>query len=390
MDTIALGQALIQCQSVTPEEGGALALLEKILAKAGFTVSRPVFSETGQADVENLYARFGTQEPVFVFAGHTDVVPVGDEAAWLYPPFAGKIDKEILYGRGAVDMKGGVAAMVSAALRFLEKNGGKINGSIVFLITGDEEGPAVNGTKKLLEWAAQKGETFSHCVLGEPTSVETLGDTLKIGRRGSLSGILTVAGVQGHVAYPHRANNPMRIVPKILGSLMQPLDSGTAHFDASNLEIVSIDTGNTAFNVIPASVKIRFNVRYNDNFTIESLQQTLLKRIAPYQENYTLALDFLENASASFITQPGAFISLLAETVNAVTGHTPNLSTGGGTSDARFIKDFCPVVELGLVGTTMHQVDECVPLAELRQVTDLYEEILKRYFAVSMEPSPSK
>jgi succinyl-diaminopimelate desuccinylase len=380
MDSLSLAQALIRCPSVTPHEGGALALLGAVFADAGFAVERPTFSAEGTPDIENLYARIGHESPVFLFAGHTDVVPVGDASAWKHDPFGAIVENGMLYGRGAVDMKGGVAAMVTAALRHLAENGGKpARGSIAFLITGDEEGPAINGSAKLLAWAEAKGEHFDHCVLGEPTSVERLGDTLKIGRRGSLSGALTLSGVQGHVAYPHRARNPLRVLPDFLNALMHPLDTGTDYFEASNLEITSVDTGNTAANVIPAHVMVKFNIRFNDTFSVHMLKEELHRRVNAVSGNCSVSLTFLNGASDAFITEPGGFMNIVEKAVWEQTGEQPKPSTGGGTSDARFIKNYCPVIELGPVGTTMHMVDECISVAELEKLSDVFKIILDKY-----------
>jgi succinyl-diaminopimelate desuccinylase len=379
VDPVALARDLLRCPSVTPAEGGAIALLADVLGQAGFSIERPVFSAPDSPDVENLYARFGTEAPVLVFAGHTDVVPPGDESAWRFPPFAGELAEGKLWGRGAVDMKGGDAAMVAAALAHVAK--GSFKGSIVFLITGDEEGPAVNGTAKLLAWARARGEAFDHCILGEPTSVTAMGDTLKIGRRGSCTGRLTVFGNQGHVAYPHKAENPIRAALPMLTALMQPLDGGNDHFEASNLEVVSVDVGNTASNVIPGSVTALFNARFNDTHTLDSLEELLRRRVTEAAGGARFELAFSPGNSQPFITKPGPFVDLLADAVEAETGTRPALSTGGGTSDARFIKDYCPVVELGLVGTTMHQTDEHVPVAEIEALTRLYGRIVERYFS---------
>jgi succinyl-diaminopimelate desuccinylase len=379
VDPVALARDLLRCPSVTPAEGGAIALLAGVLGQAGFSIERPVFSAPDSPDVENLYARFGTEAPVLVFAGHTDVVPPGEESAWRFPPFAGEIAEGKLWGRGAVDMKGGDAAMVAAALAHVAK--GPFKGSIVFLITGDEEGPAVNGTAKLLAWARARGESFDHCILGEPTSVTAMGDTLKIGRRGSCTGRLTVFGKQGHVAYPHKAENPIRAALPMLAALMQPLDGGNEHFEASNLEVVSVDVGNGASNVIPGSVTALFNARFNDTYTLASLEELLRRRVTEAAAGARFELMFSSGNSQSFITRPGPFVDLLADAVEAETGTRPAFSTGGGTSDARFIKDYCPVVELGLVGTTMHQTDEHVPVAEIEALTRLYGRILDRYFS---------
>jgi len=379
VEPVALAQDLIRCASVTPAEGGALARLDAVLSAAGFATHRLVFSQPGTPDVENLYARIGTGAPMLAFAGHTDVVPPGDLAQWSQGPFDGRLFGGTLYGRGAVDMKGSIAAMVAAVHRHLAS--GPLRGSIAFLITGDEEGPSINGTAKLLTWAAERGERFDHCVVGEPTSVAALGDTLKIGRRGSLSGVVTAHGRQGHVAYPHRAENPVRALLPVLAALMSPLDQGTEQFEPSNLEVTSVDVGNAAFNVIPATATARFNVRFNDTWDLDGLKRLLRMRVSGAADASRVEIAFQPGASDSFVTAPGPFVDLLAAAVEAETGRRPELSTGGGTSDARFIKNYCPVVELGLVGTTMHQIDERVPVAELEQLTRIYQGVLARYFA---------
>lgn len=380
-DPVALTQALIRCPSVTPQEGGALALLESVLTPAGFRVERPVFSEPGQPDVENLYARTGTGGPVLVFAGHTDVVPPGDAARWTHPPFSGEVRDGRLYGRGAADMKGGVAASVAATLRHLAARGVPARGSIAFLITGDEEGPAVNGTVKLLAWAAARGEHFDTCILGEPTNPSVLGDMIKIGRRGSLTGRLTVSGTQGHVAYPHLAENPIRGLVRLVGALMaEPLDTGTAHFGPSNLEFTSLDVGNPASNVIPGEARGVFNIRFNDLWTPASLEEEIRRRCREAAGNAVrFELAFEPTNATAFLTAPGPFVEQVAAAVEAETGRRPALSTTGGTSDARFIKDYCPVVEFGLVGQTMHQVDEHVATADLEALTRIYERVLDAF-----------
>jgi succinyl-diaminopimelate desuccinylase len=381
-DPVTLAAALVRCPSVTPHEGGALALLEDTLRDAGFTVSRPTFTDAGTPDVENLFARIGDGAPHLVFAGHTDVVPPGDEAAWSHPPFAGETDGGSLYGRGAVDMNGAIAAFVAAAAGRLVQHGTP-RGTLSLLITGDEEGPGVNGTAKLLAWARERGETFDHCLLGEPTNPERLGDAIKIGRRGSLSGILTVTGKQGHVAYPHLADNPIRYVVRVMSELMsETLDFGTDHFDPSHLEFTSVDVGNRAVNVIPGQARARFNIRFNDRHTQESLKSWLEARCAQATRgDATCALEYAQGNSDAFLTQPGPFIDLVAASITEVTGRKPQLSTSGGTSDARFIRHYCPVIEFGLVGQTMHQVDEHVPTADLIALTAIYRGILDRYFA---------
>lgn len=379
---LALAQALLRCPSVTPEEGGALALVDRVLTEAGFTVARPVFSADGTPDVENLYARIGTAAPCLLFAGHTDVVPPGDAAAWRSGPFAGAVADGMLYGRGAVDMKGGIACMLAATLQFLDARGPGFAGSIAFLVTGDEEGPAVNGTVKLLAWAKARGERFDHCLLGEPTNPSALGEMIKIGRRGSLTGKLTVHGRQGHVAYPHRAENPIPGMLRLASALAaDPLDGGTAHFDASNLEFTTIDVGNSATNVIPADARAVFNIRFNEGWDAETLGAEIRRRLDAAAGNavrYTL--DLAPSNSPAFLTRPDAFVDLVSDAIEAETGLRPKLSTTGGTSDARFIKDACPVIEFGLVGETMHQVDECVAVADLDRLTAIYVRMLDAYF----------
>lgn len=373
---------LIRCPSVTPTEGGALTLLAGILGEAGFAVERPTFSEPGQPDVENLYARIGTGRPCLVFAGHTDVVPPGNAAAWHHPPFAGLVEDGIVHGRGACDMKGGVAASVAAVCAWLGRHGFPAEGSIAFLITGDEEGPAVNGTPKLLAWAQARGEHFDHCILGEPTNPDHLGEMIKIGRRGSLSGTLTVHGRQGHVAYPNRAENPIPPLLRLLGAwLATPLDAGTPHFDPSNLEVVSIDVGNPSTNVIPAEAKARFNIRFNDVWTPDSLTAELHRRAETAGAGARFSLDLLPCNALAFVTAPGPFTALVSAAVADETGRTPVLSTTGGTSDARFISRLCPVVEFGLVGQTMHAVDEAVSVADVEQLTRIYERVIDGYFS---------
>jgi len=383
LDPAALTQALIRCPSVTPHEGGALALLGSVLANEGYSVERPVFSAPGTANIENLYARIGTEGPVFVIAGHTDVVPVGDAAAWTRDPFGGTITDGILHGRGACDMKGGLAAMTAAALRFRHENP-DAPGSIAFLVTGDEEGPAINGTVKLLEWAHARGERFDHCLLGEPTNPAAMSDMIKIGRRGSLTGRLTVNGKQGHVGYPHLADNPIRGMVRLLAALdATPLDAGTEHFDPSNLEVTTLDVGNSATNVVPAQAKAVFNIRFNDIWTPETLAAEIERRLREAAGNAVrYEIDFAPTNSVAFLTQPGAFVSMVADAVEAETGTRPALSTTGGTSDARFIKNYCPVVEYGVVGQTMHQVNECVAVADLLTLERVTYRLLQYYFAV--------
>jgi succinyl-diaminopimelate desuccinylase len=381
-DPIAIARDLVRCRSVTPEEGGALTYLQELLAKAGFAVHRMTFAEPGSVPVENLYARIGTHKPNLVFAGHTDVVPPGDESAWRHPPFAGEVAGDRLYGRGAVDMKGGIACFVAAALDYVAANGGKLKkGSISLLITGDEEGVAVNGTVKLLQWAAARGETFDHCILGEPSNIETLGDTIKAGRRGSLNGTLIVTGRQGHVAYPDRADNPIRGLVTLIAALQAPLDEGSEQFDPSHLEFTSVDVGNSTVNLIPAEARARFNIRYNDRHSLAGLKTLIEQRAkAAAAGRVHFSFDWQPSNADVFVTKPGPFTELAVAAIAEVAGRKPKLSTTGGTSDARFIKDYCPVLEFGLVGQTMHAVDEHAPVKDLVTLTAIYRRIIERYF----------
>lgn len=381
-DALTITRDLIRCPSVTPVDAGALGVLEGLLKSAGFETHRVTFSEPGAADIDNLYARIGTAAPHLVFAGHTDVVPPGDEAKWSHGAFSGDVAGGFLYGRGAVDMKGGIACSVAAVLDYLKAHDGKPKGSISFLITGDEEDVAVNGTVKLLKWAAERGEKFDHCVLGEPSNVNELGDCIKIGRRGSQSGTIIVEGTQGHVAYPHRAINPVPHAAALIAAISaEPLDNGTDHFQPSNLEFVSVDVGNPAWNVIAAQVRARFNIRYNDCHTQDTLRQLVEQRIVKACGNSIRARVEWEPSNADvFRTQPGKFTDLVVSAIEDVTKRKPELNTGGGTSDARFITHYCPVLEFGLVGQTMHQIDERVPVADLEKLTTIYRGILDRYF----------
>jgi succinyl-diaminopimelate desuccinylase len=379
-DPVAIARDLTRCPSVTPAEGGALAYLAGVLTDAGFAVDRVSFSEPGAADVDNLYARIGSGSPHLVFAGHTDVVPPGDEAAWTHPPFGADIADGMLYGRGAADMKGAVACKLAAVLDYLAA-AGPPKGSISFLITGDEEGVALNGTIKLLKWAAARGEKFDHCILGEPTNPNALGDMIKIGRRGSLNATLIVTGTPGHVAYPALADNPVRGIVVLMSALMSaPLDGGSAHFDPSNLEFTSVDVGNKTVNVIPGEARARFNIRYNDRHTRDGLKALIETRAAAAGGGIRWRIVWEPSNADVFLTQPGPFVDLVAGTIKDVTGRTPALSTSGGTSDARFIKDYCPVIEFGLANQTMHKIDERVPTADLVTLTAIYRRILERYF----------
>ena len=385
---LALARALIRCPSVTPADGGALDVLQEALTAIGFACHRLPFEEPGTAPVDNLYARRGAGAPNFCFAGHTDVVPTGARADWTREPFAAVVEDGVLYGRGASDMKGAIAAFVAAVARFGEAGaGGAGGGSVSLLITGDEEGPAINGTRKVLAWLAGRGEALDACLVGEPTNPEALGEMVKIGRRGSLNGTLRVAGRQGHVAYPALADNPLpRLVALLDALLALALDEGTAHFQPSRLELTSIDVGNAAPNVIPGAATARFNVRFNDRHTGEALERAIRACLDAVGEAYALTA---EVSGEAFLTPPGRLSAIVAESVAAVTGMTPALGTSGGTSDARFIKDHCPVAEFGLIGRTMHRTDECVPIDALERLADIYLGILERYFAGAGETAGS-
>ncbi len=382
-DPVALTQALIRCESVTPHEGGALTLLQNVLEPAGFTCHRLTFSEPGTPDVDNLYARLGTGRPHLSFAGHTDVVPVGDEAAWTVSPFAGEIKNGILYGRGAVDMKGCVAAFVAAALKYLHHQGGLPRGSLSFMITGDEEGPSVNGTVKILDWLKQRDEVLDACLVGEPSNPKALGDEIRIGRRGSLNARIIVHGKQGHSAYPQLADNPVPKLARVIDRISTAkLDDGTANFQPSNLQVTVISVPNTASNVIPGMAVAEINIRYNDAWTRPKIEAWLRSAVedAAGEVNARFDLSFSGTGDV-FLTKPGPLVSTLKDAVKSVTGRVPEMTTGGGTSDARFIKDFCPVVEFGLVNATIHQVDEHTTIADLDALTDIYGRFIANYFA---------
>lgn len=374
VDPVALTADLIRCPSVTPEEGGAIALLERVLEPLGFACTR-----VSRGGVENLYARWGTAAPVFAFAGHTDVVPVGDRAAWSRDPFGAEIVDGILWGRGATDMKSGVAAFVAAAAEMVRETP---PGSIALIITGDEEGDAIDGTVAVLDWMREAGETADFCLVGEPTSVAELGDVAKIGRRGSLSGMVTVRGRQGHSAYPERAANPLPALAHICTALAEtPLDDGSEHFQPSTLALTSIDTGNPAGNVIPSAGRAAFNIRFNDLHTSAGLRSWAEETAGRAVAGTELAVQFDWKVSGeSFLTIPGPRVEAVADAIAAATNRRPQLETGGGTSDARFIKDLCPVMEFGLVGDTMHQVDERVPVEAIRALSRIYLDVLRRFF----------
>ena len=378
---LEIARDLIRCASVTPRDEGALDVCARVLGGAGFSVERVRFSAPGTSDIDNLYARIGAGGPCLMFAGHTDVVPPGDAKAWRFDPFSAQIADGMVWGRGAVDMKGGLAACLAAAIAHVRQHGAP-RGSIAFLITGDEEGPAVNGTVKLLDWAARKGERFDHCILGEPTNPDALGDMIKIGRRGSLTGRLVVHGRQGHVGYPHLADNPIDAMVRILAGLKTaPLDAGTAHFDASNLEVTTVDVGNPATNVIAGEARATFNIRFNDLWTPESLEAEIRARVEAARGAARIDLAFDPTNAVAFLTSPGPFVEQVARAIEAETGRRPVLSTSGGTSDARFIQAYCPVVEFGLVGSTMHAVDERCPVEDLERLAAIYGRVIRAYFA---------
>jgi succinyl-diaminopimelate desuccinylase len=378
IDPAALAADLIRCASVTPKDEGAIGVLAKTLDRLGFSCTQLEFTEPGTEPVLNLYARRGTTGRNFCFAGHTDVVPPGRRDSWTVDPFGAEVIDGALYGRGAADMKGSIAAFTAAVARFLATRNGNFDGSISLLITGDEEGISVNGTKKVLDWLREQGEKLDACVVGEPTSARELGDMIKIGRRGSLTGTITVRGVQGHTAYPHLADNPVhRMVRGLHALTAEPLDNGTEHFQASTLQITTTDVGNPASNVIPGEAAATFNIRYNDRWSSETLKRWIDEKLATMGDKHELAIRV---SGESFLVPPGEVSGILAEAIRQVTGRTPELSTTGGTSDARFIHHHCPVAEFGLVGLTMHKVDERVPLADLTALTEIYRVVLDRYF----------
>ena len=375
IDPAILTADLIRCASVTPQEGGALQLLERLLAAHGFQCTR-----VDRGEVSNLFARWGKGK-TFGFNGHTDVVPVGDLKAWSVDPFGAESRDGFLYGRGATDMKSGVAAFAAAAIDFVKES--PPDGSVVLAITGDEEGPAKDGTVALLDWMQAQGERMDHCLVGEPTCPDVMGDMIKIGRRGSMNGYFTVTGVQGHAAYPHRANNPLPAMARLIDQLSTAsLDAGTEHFGASTLAVVTMDTGNPATNVIPAQCRATVNIRFNDTHSGASLTDWLQEHADKVAKAFDVRIDLdVVISGESFITPPGELSDLVAHAVQVETNRTPVLSTSGGTSDARFVQHHCPVVEFGLVGKTMHQVDERVEIAQIHQLKSIYTRILRDYFA---------
>lgn len=378
---LALARALIRCPSVTPADAGALDVVQSALEPLGFTVHRMVCSEPGTADVANLYARLGDDGPNLCFAGHTDVVPTGDEAAWTHPPFAAEVADGVLYGRGAVDMKGAVACFIAAVKRHLDANGGRPRrGSISLLITGDEEGAAINGTRKVLDWLVERGETIDACLVGEPTNPAALGDEIKIGRRGSLTGDLVVQGRQGHVAYPHLAQNPVPALAEMVSRLSaERFDTGNDHFAPTNLEVCVIGSASKATNVIPAEARAGFNVRYNTHWTRDRLKARITELLDDVSARHGVAHEVQFSGTGDvFLTEPGAFTASVKQAVESVTGRPAALTTSGGTSDARFIQAVCPVVEFGLVNATIHAIDERTEIADLETLTEIYTRVLDR------------
>jgi succinyl-diaminopimelate desuccinylase len=384
-DVVELTRALVRCESVTPKEAGALQLLQHALEPLGFHCERMDFNQAGTDDVANLYARIGSGGRHFCFAGHSDVVPVGDLSSWTIGPFAAELSGGYLFGRGAADMKGAIAAFTDAAQRFLNRRGRDFGGSISLLITGDEEGPAVNGTVKMLKRLAERGETIDACVVGEPTSSKRFGDMMKIGRRGSMTVDLTVRGVQGHVAYPERLDNAIHRLSAIIEALVrEPIDRGSTHFQPTSLQFTTVDVGNKATNIAPGVARARFNTRFNDLWTSKTLLARLQERIerahAAVGGNGTIEYD-VSVSGESFYTPPGPLSDLVAGAIRDVTGVEAELSTTGGTSDARFIRGYCPVLEFGLVGESMHKVDEKSAIADLKTLARVYETVLDRFFA---------
>jgi succinyl-diaminopimelate desuccinylase len=374
--TVTLLEDLIRCESVTPLEAGALSVLQSRLGAVGFHCERLVFE-----DVDNLFAWIGSKGPHLCFAGHTDVVPAGDVSIWTHPPFGGEISDGHVYGRGATDMKGSVAAFVAAAIEYIQENG-KPQGLLSFLITGDEEGLAVNGTVKVLQWMKHNNHIPDHCLVGEPTCVDVLGDTIKVGRRGSLSFAVTVEGKQGHAAYPHKADNPIPKLTRLVERLsVVTLDGVNTHFDPSTLAFTSFDVGNPAGNVIPSKAVVKFNIRYSTEHDYGSLKALVQGHMDAVRAELggLWTVVYTEGAEA-FITEPGAFVGLVMDAVQEETGLAPKLSTSGGTSDARFIKDYCPVLEFGPTNATMHQTDERISVAELEATTRIYRRVIEKYF----------
>ncbi len=385
-DSVPLLQGLIRCKSVTPAEGGALTYLEDLLSTHGFVCHRLIFRAEGTPDVENLFARIGTSAPHLCFAGHTDVVPEGIVESWTHAPFSGVVSDGFVHGRGACDMKGSVAAFAAAAIDFVKASRGKFKGSISFLITGDEEGPAINGTVKVLKWMEENGHIPDHCIVGEPSCVDRLGDTIKIGRRGSMSFAVTVEGKQGHAAYPHKADNPIPKLARFIDRIAAArLDGGNDHFDPSTLAVTTFDVGNPAGNVIPSRATAKFNIRFSTEHSFASLRAWVDEQIAQVKGEMggAWSVSATEGADA-FITEPGRFVGLVQDAVERETGVLPKLSTSGGTSDARFVKDYCPVLEFGPTNATIHQTDERIAVDELRATQAIYGRIIADYFSAAL------
>ena len=385
LDLVEVTRALIRCPSITPKDAGALDVVNDALDSLGFNCNILTFSDGGGGEVRNLYARLGTSRPNFCYAGHTDVVPVGKLDEWSYPPFDAVLRNGFIHGRGAVDMKGAIGAFIIAVERFLSALSSEElqqAGSVSLLITGDEEGVAINGTQKVLKWLEQEGETLDHCLVGEPTNPGKVGEMVKIGRRGSLNAVITLVGVQGHVAYPEKANNPLARIGGLLRELTgHHFDNGTPRFDPSNLEITSVDVGNMATNIIPGEAVIRLNIRFNDVYTGDELESWLRQICREHAGDHDISVRI---SGEAFVSNDDDYSKLVSNAISEVTGTVPILSTSGGTSDARFIKDVCPVIEFGLISQTMHRSDECVPIRELELLSDVYVAILRRYFDLGL------
>ncbi|MCC3861031.1 succinyl-diaminopimelate desuccinylase [Pseudemcibacter aquimaris] len=374
IDPIVLSQDLIRCPSVTPRDAGALDVLEKALSSMGFECTRLPFSDDDTPDIDNLYARKGNGKPHICYAGHTDVVPAGNMDEWKHAPFDAVIEGDILYGRGTSDMKCSIAAFTAAVSELDD-----FDGSVSLLITGDEEGPAINGTIKMLKWLEENDQVPDYCIVGEPTNVNKIGDMVKVGRRGSLNGTLTIFGTQGHVAYPHLANNPIPGLVSLLDKLANTtLDNGNEFFDASNLEIVSIDVGNKASNVIPMNATAKFNIRFNNEHSPESLTKWLYELCDESGLKYDLDINV---SGDSFLTPEGLLTETIVDAIKEHTNFTPNLSTTGGTSDARFIKNYCPVVEFGLTNKTIHKVNESAKISDIILLKNIYLSIIRKFFS---------
>ncbi len=381
VDAVTLTQDLVRIESVTPDAKASLDHVSGVLEARGFTCTPLPFQAPDTPDVDNVFARFGTDGPHLAFAGHLDVVPTGPADAWTNPPFSGAVVDSMLYGRGATDMKSGVAAFVAAAVNFLSERSSGFGGTISFVLTGDEEGPAINGTAKLVDWMRENGHMPDHCIVGEPTSRDAPGDQIKVGRRGSIRGTLTAIGQQGHVAYPEAADNPIPHLADMIAAIeAEPLDAGTEQFPPSNLEFTDIATDNTATNVIPHDARAMFDIRYNVLQTPNTLKAALVRRLARVAKRDQFALTLTPPSGEPFLTEDETLLETVRGAITDVTGHLPALSTGGGTSDARFIQALCPVVEVGLAAKTMHAVDECVPVADIETLTAIYRRILERYF----------